>query len=206
MYGFVSGGDRCFPVSGQHQLECRCRGGQTVCHCTHWVQQQQRRVCGSLFSAKRERRPCRRAAGWGLLLHLCPHRKRCCRGADHLFERAGGLTAGIPGVCRCGGPQPDQPGQTAADEPGQIRHGYFEPAQMVRGLVQLHQLHQLVYECFRAGKLSALGGGLPLQPGVHRAVRHVAVFRFRHRQRHYRRGGSGLQLSGLSAHDTRREF
>ena len=30
--------------------------------------------------------------------------------------------------------------------------------------------------------------------------------RFRHRQRHYRRGGSGLQLSGLSAHDTRREF
>ena len=36
MYGFVSGGDRCFPVSGQHQLECRCRGGQTVCHCTHW--------------------------------------------------------------------------------------------------------------------------------------------------------------------------
>ena len=42
--------------------------------------------------------------------------------------------------------------------------------------------------------------------GVHRAVRHVAVFRFRHRQRHYRRGGSGLQLSGLSAHDTRREF
>ena len=41
---------------------------------------------------------------------------------------------------------------------------------------------------------------------VHRAVRHVAVFRFRHRQRHYRRGGSGLQLSGLSAHDTRREF
>ena len=74
------------------------------------------------------------------------------------------------------------------------------------GLVQLHQLHQLVYECFRAGKLSALGGGLPLQPGVHRAVRHVAVFRFRHRQRHYRRGGSELQLSGLSAHDTRREF
>ena len=73
-------------------------------------------------------------------------------------------------------------------------------------LNQLHQLHQLVYECFRAGKLSALGGGLPLQPGVHRAVRHVAVFRFRHCQRHYRRGGSGLQLSGLSAHDTRREF
>ena len=41
----------------------------------------------------------------------------------------------------------------------------FEPAQMVRGLVQLHQLHQLVYECFRAGKLSALGGGLPLSLG-----------------------------------------
>lgn len=34
----------------------------------------------------------------------------------------------------------------------------------------------------------------------------MCVFRFRHRQRHYRRGGSGLQLSGLSAHDTRREF